>query len=71
MIEFLKEFKSYQGNNPKLKAFAKRLEDIEDDYDEMLEMLEEELEELEEQGELENVMFDSDTEHLLCQNELI
>jgi len=49
MKDFLKKFKDYQGTNTKLKAFAKKLEDIEDDYNDMFGELEEEIEE-QEQG---------------------
>jgi len=69
MQDFLKVYKDYKGGNKKLKAFAKKLEDIEDQYGDMLKELEEELEE---QGGSYNPMFDNDTaEHLLCQNEFL
>lgn len=49
MQQFLKKFKDYQGSNPKLIEFAKRLEDIEDNYSDMSDLLDEELEEQEEE----------------------
>ncbi len=67
MQNFLRVYKDYEGNNKKLKAFVKKLEDIEDQYEDMLEELKEELEE----QVVDNPMYDNDAEHKLCYNEII